>query len=163
MNQTDTLRIVCPRQLRLMPIVLGGLVMIMLVPALPRAWAGVPQARAFLPLAVMLAMLVFVAGMLYRNLVFRDTLHIVKGEAGPRERTTCVADEIVSIRRLPTPETFSPQGKWTALGLGRGLIEIRTTAECFRFGVGLDEDAVDAAAGRIAAFCGLRVEPDESI
>jgi hypothetical protein len=159
MNQSETLRIVCPRQVQFMPIVLGGLFMVMLVPALPRAWARVPQTRAFLSLAVMLAMLVFVAGMLYRNLVFRDTLHIFRGEAEPRQGSTCFADEIVSIRRLPTPGTFSPEGKWTALGLGRGLIEIRTTAECFRFGVGLDEDAVDAAAERIAAFCGLKVEP----
>ncbi len=160
MNQTDTLRIVCPRQLHLMPIVLGFLVMIMFVPALPSVWARIPQARAFLSLAVMLAMLVCVAGMLYRNLVFRDTLHIVRRGAAPRQHSTCFADEIVSIRRLPTPGTFSPAGKWTALGLGQGLIEIRTTAECFRFGVGLDEHAVDAAAGRIAAFCGLRLEPD---
>jgi len=132
--------------------------MIMLVPALAPTWARVPQARALLFLAVMLAMLVCVAGMLYRNLVFRDTLHIVRGGPAPRQRSTCCADDIVSIRRLPTPGTFSPEGKWTALGLGRGLIEIRTTAACFRFGVGLDEYAVDAAAERIAAFCGLRME-----
>jgi len=145
-----------------MPILLGGLVMIMLVPALPRAWAGVPQARAFLSLAVMLAMLVFVAGMLYRNLVFRDTLFIVRGEGQPGQRPTCFADQIVSIRRLPTPEPSSPAGKWRALGLGLGVIEIRTTQACLRFGVGLDEQAADTAASRIAAFCGLRVEPDES-
>ena len=162
MNQTDTLRIVCPRQVHLMPIALGGLFMIMLVPALPRAWAGVPQARAFLSLAVMLAMLIFVAGMLYRNLVFRDTLCIVRGTGQPDQRPTCCAHELVSIRRLPTPGTFSPEGKWTALGLGRGLIEIRTADECFRFGVGVDEHAIDAAVGPIAAFCGLRMEPDKS-
>ena len=160
MDQTDTLRIVCPRQVHFMPIVLGGLFMIMLVPALPAVWASVPGARAFLSLAVMLAMLVFVAGMLYRNLVFRDTLCIVRGEGQPGQRPTCFAGEIVSIRRLPTPGMFSPEGKWAALGLGRGLIEIRTTDECFRFGVGLDEYAIDAAAGRIAAFCSLGVAPD---
>ncbi|MBD8532737.1 MULTISPECIES: hypothetical protein [unclassified Massilia] len=131
--------------------------MLILVPGLRHHWARLPDnAGAWLPFALMLGILLAVVGTLYRNLLFRDTLTIVRGEGTPGQRLTCFAGEIVSVRRLPTPEPSSPAGKWTALGLGQGLIEIRTADACFRFGVGLDDYALDATTERIAAFCGLQ-------
>lgn len=157
MTQNDTLHIVCPRQWHLMPIMLAFPFMLILVPGLQHHWARLPEsAGAWLPFAIMLGMVLVAVGMLYRNLVFRDTLTIVRGEGTPGQRLTCFASEIVSVRRLPTPEPSSSAGKWATLGLGQGLIEIRTANECFRFGVGLDDYALDATTDRIAAFCGLQ-------
>lgn len=140
-----------------MPLVLGCCSMLLLVPGLRHQWARLPDhAGAWLSLIVMLGMFLFVTGMLYRNLLFRDTLTIVRGEGRPGQRLHCHAHEVLAIRRLPAPAPASPEGKWAALGLGSGLIELRTATQCFRFGVGLDDYALDAATERIALFCGLQ-------
>lgn len=161
MNQSDTLQIVCPRRHRFMPLVVACLGMILLVPGLPKMWARVPEFTACLSLVVMLAMLLMMAAILYRNLLFRDQLWIVRGEGQPGQRLNCFAHEIVSLYRRSRGSPYSSEGKWEALGLDQGLIEIRTTRGCFRFSVGLNEKAADAATRRIAVFCGLQVAPDE--
>lgn len=143
-----------------MALTLACLGLLGLGPGVPKSWARVPDAAAWLSLVVILGMLLFMAAILYRNLVFRDRLCIVRGEGEPGQRPTCYAREIVSLRRLSRGSPYSAEGKWEALGLDQGLIEIRTTTGCFRFGVGLSEDDADTAMGRIAAFCGLRVAPD---
>jgi len=161
MDQSDTLQIVCPRRHRFMPLVVACLGMIVLLSGLPKSWARLPEFAAFLSLIVMLAMLMFMAAILYRNLVFRDRLCIVRGEGQPGQRLNYFADEIVSLYRRSRSSPYSSEGKWEALGLDQGLIEIRTTRGFVRFGVGLNEKAADAATRRIALFCGLQVAPDE--
>ena len=160
MHQTDTLQIVCPRRHRFLPLMLSGASLVLLVPALAHRWARLPDPAACLALLVILGMLLFIAAILYRNLVFRDRLCIVRGEGIPGQRLTCFAHEVVALRRLSRGAPYSAEGKWEALGLDAGLIEIRTTTGCFRFGVGLSEDAADATLERIAAFCGLQMGPD---
>ncbi|KQQ87300.1 hypothetical protein ASF77_17135 [Massilia sp. Leaf139] len=129
----------------------------MLVPVLANSGQRAPQGAAgYLFIAVALGMLACMLGILYRNLVFRDSLIVVRSEGMPGQRFDCFVHEILAVRRLPAPAPSSPEGKWAALGLGEGLIEIRTETGSLRFGAGLHEHAIDAAIERITAFCQLQ-------
>lgn len=103
-------------------------------------------------------MCLLVLAMLYRSFVFRDTLCIYKGNDVPDGMLVVAAASIRSVRALPAPQAWSAEGKWDALGMYPGPIEIDTDSGAFRFGAGLSGYMVGETVDRIAAFCGLAPE-----
>ena len=162
MNDDELLTIVCPRQMLAQPIMLSCVLVPFLSFILAKAWEALPAARAWPPFVVGLAMLAVVLGILYRNLVFRDRLYIARDKHAWQAPAPYSVDEIVAIRLLPPPEWYGFEGKNAAIGLGQGRIEIETTTERIRFGLGLNEYALVSTMDRIAAFCGLDTRPGAS-
>ncbi|SFD20586.1 hypothetical protein [Massilia yuzhufengensis] len=151
------LHIVCPRQMRALPILvsLAGLGVLVSATArqLGRGAADVP----YLSFGVVLLMGAWLCLILYRNLLFRDELVLVQSGEAPDARTfTLAAASVRAVRACPAPAPSSYDGRWEALGFGEGRIEIDTDSHRYRFGVGLDEHMVGSTVDRIAAFCGLR-------
>lgn len=103
--------------------------------------------------ACALAIVSVAAWALYRNFVFRDELYIAcDGELPPIELAFMLED-ICAVRLLPTPEAWTPEAKWDALGFGHGRIEIETATDRYHFGAGLDEQAVKETLARIHEYC----------
>ncbi|MCA1246416.1 hypothetical protein [Massilia sp. MS-15] len=101
------------------------------------------------------------AALVYRNLCVRDTLYLYRDRPedwaeGSEEMLVLEAGCVRTLRVCPVPEPTSSEGKFAALGVGPGLIEIGTADGCYRFGAGLDENGARTVAGRIAAYCGLQ-------
>lgn len=155
MRQDPLLYIVCPRQMRPQPIMMACVMLPLLVAALAGSW----KAGAWPSFVVGLFMIALLVGVLYRNLVFRDRLCIVRDQTAWQAPVPFSVDEIVSVRRLPPPGPYSFEARSAWLGLGQGMIEIETSTERFRFGLGLHEYAVEPTMERIAAFCSLRARP----
>ena len=158
MTQDKLLYIVCPRRMHPQSIMLGCVMLPFLLVVLARAWEQLPAARVWAAFVVVLLMLAFVLCILYRNMVFRDKLYIVRDKRAWQAPAPCSVDEIVSIRRLPPPERYSLEGRNAWLGMGQGLIEIETTTGRFRFGLGLNDYALASTMDRIAAFCSLATQ-----
>lgn len=157
----DLLTIVCPRQMRAEPVMLSCTMLLFLIATLVVNREALLDPRAWLPLVVILFMLGLALGILYRNLLFRDRLYIARDKQAWRAPAPFGVDEIVSVRRLPHPDFYSMEASCARLGLGQGLIEIETSTERFRFGVGLHEYAIEPTIERIAAFCSLQTRLGE--
>ena len=147
------LRIVCPTQKRLLPVLLAGFLLLFLLPK--AVGSGTSEEVSWLPLVVLAAMCLLVLATLYRSFVFRDALCIYQGSEVPDGLLVVAASSIRSVRALPAPQAWSVEGKWDALGMYPGPIEIGTDSGAFRFGAGLSAWMVEETVDRIAAFCGL--------
>lgn len=154
------LHIVCPRATRPMAIVLSCAGMAVLASAATKLLWDPERFSWFKVWLLVLMGTVFVA-LMYRNLLVRDELLLHRdgwedgGEEGD-ERLVLAAASVRSVRICAPPGAYSAEGKNAALGVGTGLIEIGTTTGSYRFGAGLDQEASDVAARKIAAYCGLR-------
>jgi len=152
------LRIVCPTQKRMLPVLVGAFLLLFLLPATFRNLRRAPDDVSWLPLVVLAVMCLLVLAMLYRSFVFRDALCIYKGGDVPDGMLVVAAGSIRSVRALPAPQAWSAEGKWDALGMYPGPIEIDTDSGAFRFGAGLSGYMVGETVDRIAAFCSLAPE-----
>jgi hypothetical protein len=157
---SDPLHIVCPRATRPMAIVLScaGLAVLAMA-ATKLLWE--PERFSWFKVWVLVLMGTVFVALIYRNLFVRDELLLHRdgredeGEEGD-ERLVLAAASVRSVRVCPPPGAYSAEGKNAALGVATGLIEIGTTEGSYRFGAGLDQDASEITARKIAAYCGLR-------
>jgi len=147
------LRIVCPTQKRKLPVLLAGFLLLFLLPK--AVGSGTSEEVSWLPLVVLAVMCLLVLATLYRSFVFRDALCIYRGSEVPDGLLVVAASSIRSVRALPAPQAWSAEGKWDALGMYPGPIEIDTDSGAFRFGAGLSAWMVEETVDRIAAFCAL--------
>lgn len=147
------LRIVCPTQKRLLPVLLAGFLLLFMLPK--AVGSGTSEEVSWLPLVVLAVMCLLVLATLYRSFVFRDALCIYQGSEVPDGLLVVAASSIRSVRALPAPQAWSAEGKWDALGMYPGPIEIGTDSGAFRFGAGLSAWMVEETVDRIAVFCGL--------
>lgn len=152
------LRIVCPTQKRLLPVLLAAFLLLVMLPATFGNTRRAPQDGSWLALAVLAVSCLLVLATLYRSFVFRDALCIYKGDAAPQGMLVLPAASIRSVRALPAPDAWSAEAKWDQLGMYAGPIEIDTDSGAVRFGAGLSALMVEETVDRIAGFCGLAPE-----
>lgn len=152
MSGNQTLHIICPAQRTFLGIALPSITILML-------GVGLFRQDFHFSLYAVVAAVFFAAALalLYRNLFYREALYVLRvGTDAPEAARICVrTSEIVGLRRLPDPIGFSAEQKWASIGLGKGLIEIETRTDTFRFGGGLGNYEIEANINRIAAFCAL--------
>jgi hypothetical protein len=154
------LHIVCPRPKQLLAIMLSCACFSVLAGAAVKLLDGPPERFSWFKVWMVVLMGTAMAALLYRNLFMRDALYLYreKAEDWALENENVLVLAAASVRALrlcPRPGEYSSEGKYAALGLGPGLVEIETTDGCYRFGAGLDEDMAAVTARKIAAYCGL--------
>lgn len=155
--EAAVLRIVCPTQKRLLPVLLAAFLLLFMVPATFRN-LRTSEGMSWLPLVVLALFCLLVLATLYRSFVFRDAICIYKGSEIPDGIIVVAAASIRSVRALPAPQAGSVEAKWDTLGMYPGPIDIDTDGGSFRFGAGLSGYMVEKTVDRIAEFCGLTCE-----
>lgn len=156
MEEKQTLHVICPRQLHAAPMILCVACSAVLFSAFSKPRPI--DAGAYLFFAVSLVMILLILAILYRNLIFRDELYIVRGTTVPSKRGALCLDaaDVVSVQVLPPSNFASFEWRMEWLGLGGGRIEIHTKTHRFNFGVGLHDSSFTEIFEKIAVFCELR-------
>lgn len=155
----DPLHIVCPRPTQPMAIVLSGAGLAVLSVAAFKLLHD-PEGFSWFKAWVLVLMATAFVALVYRNLFVRDELLLYRDQApawarGDEDVLALATASVRALRVCPEPGPYSAEGKYAALGMGQGMIEIDSTEGCFRFGAGLDADASSVMARKIAAYCGL--------
>lgn len=145
------LHIICPRQMRVNALFLAGCMLVVLITALRR---NPDKPLSFFPALVMAVFFVNALGIIYRNIVFRDELVLVKQVATtwPKSSFSLRCEDIISVRERPAFGLFSAEAKWEFLGFGEGPLLIETRSGTYPFGVGLRSKGVLATIQKIEAF-----------
>ncbi|VXB03842.1 hypothetical protein [Massilia sp. 9I] len=155
----EPLHIVCPRARQPMAIVLSCAALSVLALAAFKLLND-PERFSWFKVWVLVLMATACVALIVRNLFVRDELLLYRDGApewalGEEDMLVLAAASVRSVRVGPEPGPYSADGKYAALGMGQGLIEIETTGGCYRFGAGLDVDACLVTARQIATYCGL--------
>ncbi|TFW32542.1 hypothetical protein [Massilia horti] len=155
MKDTDRfLHIVCPRQMRWNPLFLAGCTIFVLSVALRRN----PGLLLSFSSVVMAVFLLIALTIIYRNVVFRDELVLVKEGATewPKSSFSLRCEDIIAVRERPASASmlgpFSAEAKKEFLGFGEGNLLIETRFGTYPFGVGLTPAGVVATIQKIEAF-----------
>lgn len=161
-SSPEPLHIVCPPSKQPPMIAVSGAGLATLAWLALKLFDGPPERFSWFKVWVLVLMATALFAILYRNLFVRDELVVYrdKAEAWALEDEDVLALAAGSVRAvrvapMPAMGSYSAEGQYTAMGIGRGLIEIETVDGCYRFGAGLDEDRASVTARRIAVYCGL--------
>lgn len=161
-DSADILNITSPPPFRLEAIVLCAIVISFLVFVIQKN-TNMLLAVTVQALGTWLVLLFFffIAGaILYRNILRREHVVIVKAGAVPGDARSLViaCDDLMAIELLsPPPGAMSAEAKMASLGFGGERLLLRTREASVPFGIGLSDSAAAAAVLQMEAFCCRRL------
>jgi len=123
------LRIVCPTQKRLLPVLLAGFLLLFLLPK--AVGSGTSEEVSWLPLVVLAAMCLLVLATLYRSFVFRDALCIYQGSEAPMACSWWRPAASARCARCPRRRRGRPRANWMHSACIRGRSKSAPTAAPF--------------------------------
>jgi hypothetical protein len=95
---------------------------------------------------------------LYRNLVFRDTLYVIRGQgSAPTSALRIHADQLLAVHLQPAPRFPSMAFSLAQQGFGGEKLMLQTPRGLIPYGCGMRDADIPAFIAELEAFCGRQL------